>query len=136
MSLPIDPAQLHVAYAVYLAVSIALTVWVARTLSSSGEVFLVRCFGQDIELAHSTNRLLVIGFYLINLGFISYRLGRWPETGALVPEIGMRIGVTLLVLGAMHFFNMLLIARMGQTVNRWLRAQDRALAGETVEPRA
>lgn len=136
MSLPIDPAQLHVAYTIYLAVSIALTVWVARTLSSSGEVFLVRCFGQDIELAHSTNRLLVIGFYLINLGFISYRLGRWPEAGALVPEIGMRIGVTLLVLGAMHFFNMLLIARMGQTVNRWLRAQDRAVAGETVEPRA
>lgn len=134
MSLPIDPAQLHVAYAVYLAVSIALTVWVARTLSSSGEVFLVRCFGQDTELAHSTNRLLVIGFYLINLGFISYRLGRWPETGALVPEIGMRIGVTLLVLGAMHFFNMLLIARMGQTVNRWLRAQDRAGAGEAMEP--
>ncbi|MCG6116851.1 MAG: hypothetical protein MEQ07_01480 [Aquimonas sp.] len=134
MSLPIDPAQLHVAYAIYLAVSIALTVWVARALSGSGEVFLVRCFGQDTELAQSTNRLLVIGFYLINLGFISYRLGRWPESGALVPEVGMRIGVTLLVLGAMHFFNMLLIARMGQTVNRWLRDQDRA--GEAARPQA
>jgi hypothetical protein len=117
------PQGAYLAYAVYLCVSILLTVWVARTLSSSGEMFLIRCFGQDQELARSTNRLLVIGFYLINLGFVSMRLSGWyPAPQSLVGDLGYRIGMTLLVLGAMHFFNMLMIARLGRTVRGWIEA--------------
>ena len=112
-------------YALYLSISIALTIWVARVLSSSGETFLIRCFGQDQELARSTNRLLVIGFYLINLGFISLRLEYWePGTTSLAGELGARIGATLLVLGGMHFFNMFMIAKMGHTVGRWINEQN------------
>ena len=115
---------IHGAYGIYLCVSIALTVWVARTLSETGRTFLIRCFGQDADLADSTNRLLVIGFYLINLGFISYRLGSWAPTAEnLVGALGTRIGVTLLVLGAMHFINMLMIARMGRTIGSWMDEQ-------------
>lgn len=120
-----DPAALQLSYAVYLAVSIGLTIWVARVLSRSGEVFLVRCFGQDTELAQSTNRLLVIGFYLVNLGFVCFRLSGWStEEANVVAAVGSRIGVTLLFLGSMHFFNMAMIARMGRTVNRWIHEQD------------
>ena len=111
----------HAVYGLYLLISIALTVWVARVLSGTGETFLVRCFGHDEDLARSTNRLLVIGFYLVNLGFICLRLGNWtPAADQLVGELGVRIGVTLLVLGGMHFFNMLMIARMGRTIRDWI----------------
>jgi hypothetical protein len=130
-------SALHLAYALYLAVSIGMTVWVARELSGTGETFLIRCFGQDQELARSTNRLLVIGFYLMNLGFICYRLGFWvPGEMNLVAEIASRIGVTLLVLGAMHFFNMVMIARMGRTVGGWLAEQqsDMQMANEAATP--
>lgn len=116
-----DFVMTHLSYGLYLAISIGVTIWVARALSASGETFLMRCFGQDAELARSTNQLLVIGFYLVNLGFISYRLGDWPVGVVdLIPELGTRVGITLLVLGAMHFFNMLMIARIGRVVNRWV----------------
>jgi hypothetical protein len=116
-----DFVALNIAYGLYLAISIYLTIHVAKALSSTGEIFLIRCFGQDEELARSTNRLLVIGFYLINLGFICLRLRFWDIGPAnMIAEIAWRVGVTLLILGAMHFFNMLMIARMGRTVGRWL----------------
>lgn len=112
----------HLAYALYLAISVGMTIWVARALSSNGEIFLIRCFGQDHELAASTNRLLVIGFYLVNLGFISYRLGNWQaDSASLIPEVGSRVGISLLVLGLMHFFNMMMIARFGRMVKAWAR---------------
>lgn len=125
------PQEVAVAYGLYLGISIALTIWVARALSSTGETFLVRCFGQDVELARSTNRLLVIGFYLVNLGFICFRLEFWfPDQGGFViAEIGSRVGVTLLVLGGMHFFNMAMIARMGRTVSGWLEEVQAARGG-------
>lgn len=127
---------IHGAYGLYLVVSIALTAWVARVLSATGRIFLVRCFGQDEALADSTNRLLVIGFYLINLGFICFRLGSWAPTGEnLVGALGTRIGVTLLVLGAMHFVNMLLIARMGRTIGAWMDEQAQRREREAGQPK-
>lgn len=128
--------NLEQSYAVYLAVSVAMTVWVARTLSRSGEVFLVKCFGQDEELARSTNHLLVVGFYLINLGFIALRLGGWTSEPPvnLLPYVGSKIGVTLLMLGAMHFFNMAMIARYGRTVSGWVRSNEAAKAPAAVPP--
>ena len=76
------------AYLAYLVISIALTVWVARTLSRNGIVFLIECFGHDELLARSTNHLLVVGFYLVNLGWIllTLRFGSEPQNLAEVLE--------------------------------------------------
>ncbi|MDR6842493.1 hypothetical protein [Pseudoxanthomonas sacheonensis] len=113
---------LQLSYLLYLGISIAMTIWVARTLSKNGEVFLVMCFGQNEVLAKSTNHLLVVGFYLINIGFIALRLDGWDAQKAVVsmiPYVGSKVGLSVLVLGAMHFFNMMMIARYGRTVAAW-----------------
>jgi hypothetical protein len=113
-------------YIVYLIVSIALTMWVARTLSRNGLVFLVECFGHDDRLARSTNHLLVVGFYLINLGWIllSLRFGSEPQTLPQAIEfLASKIGLVVVVLGAMHFFNMNAIAKFGRKVGEWLREE-------------
>ncbi len=113
-----------IAYLLYLAVAIAFTVWVARTLSGNGEVFLVECFGHDEVLAKSTNHLLVVGFYLMNLGFIflALQFGKPPETlPDMVIFLSSKVGLAVLVLGAMHFFNMHAIATFGRKVAGWLR---------------
>ena len=123
--------MIETVYALYLAITIALTIWVARTLSRNGIVFLMQCFGQNETLAHSTNHLLVVGFYLINLGFITLTLslGNEPTT---VPEairfLSSKVGLAVIVLGAMHFFNMGAIAQFGRKVNSWLNSGHRPIA--------
>jgi hypothetical protein len=111
----------NVAYVLYLAISIAMTVWVARVLSKSGEMFLIKCFGHDEELAKSTNHLLVIGFYLVNIGIICARLDGWKmDVSDFIPSVGSRIGISVLALGVMHLFNMVMIATFGKTVSGWV----------------
>ncbi|MFF3143159.1 hypothetical protein ACFVRU_15865, partial [Streptomyces sp. NPDC057927] len=63
-----------VAYVIYLLVSIALTVWVARTLSHNGRIFLADVLHGNEKLADAVNHLLVVGFYLVNLGFVALYL--------------------------------------------------------------
>lgn len=112
------------AFLIYLAVSLALTVWVARTLSRNGIVFLKECFGHDDALANSTNHLLVVGFYLVNLGWIllTLRYGTAPVTLAqTITFLSSKIGLVVVVLGLMHFFNMNAIAKFGRKVGQWLR---------------
>ena len=113
-----------IAYGLYLAIAVAFTIWVARTLSGNGIVFLVECFGHDEVLAKSTNHLLVVGFYLMNLGFIMLAL-QFGEPPATVPDmvvfLSSKVGLAVVVLGAMHFFNMHAIATFGRKVAGWLR---------------
>jgi hypothetical protein len=102
-------------YSLYLAISIALTIWVARTLSQNGRIFLVDCFHQNEPLANSVNHLLVVGFYLINLGFVARYL-KLPDSVTAPQEVfealSGKLGVVLLVLGVMHFFNLFVFAKL------------------------
>ena len=115
--------MVEIAYALYLFISLAITVWVAHTLSRNGEVFLIQCFGHNAVLARSTNHLLVVGFYLVNIGFITLTLSLGDEP-TTVPEtirfLSSKVGLAVMVLGGMHFFNMTAIARYGKKVNDWL----------------
>jgi hypothetical protein len=102
-------------YFSYLAISIALTVWVARTLHRNGRVFLVDAFHGNEALADSVNQLLVVGFYLINIGYIALALKTTDPLSNVRQVIeleSVKIGVVLLILGGMHFFNILVFAKM------------------------
>jgi hypothetical protein len=115
--------MVELAYGLYLLLSIAMTVWVAHTLSTNGEVFLVQCFGHNEVLARSTNHLLVVGFYLVNLGFITMtlRFGSEPASGPeMIRFLSSKVGLAVIVLGGMHFFNMFAIAKFGRKVGHWL----------------
>ena len=102
-------------YLIYLALSIALTIWVGRTLHKNGRVFLVDVFHGNETLADSVNHLLVVGFYLINFGYVSLalKLGYVVETAEQsIEALSVKIGMVLLVLGGMHFFNLFVFSRM------------------------
>lgn len=126
--------MVETAYLLYLAITLAITIWVARTLSTNGEVFLIQCFGQNETVARSTNHLLVVGFYLVNIGFITLtlHLGDEPKTltGAM-RFLSSKVGLAVLVLGAMHFFNMGAIARFGRKVSGWIETRPLAAAHST-----
>ena len=102
------------AYVFYLAASIGVTVWVAKTLHKNGRVFLVETFLDD-ELADSVNHLLVVGFYLLNIGYVTLALKYGDKPSDLQGAIeffSTKIGLVLVVLGVMHFFNLFIFSRM------------------------
>ena len=97
-------------YALYLLISIPLTVVVAQTLSRHGRTFLAEVFADDAGLAHSVNQLLVVGFYLISLGFVALFLTSSGNVGGareVFEALSIKIGVVALVLGVMHLTNVL-----------------------------
>ena len=102
-------------YALYLTISIALTVWVARTLHKNGRLFLVDAFHGNEPLADSINHLLLVGFYLINVGYVTLAL-KYGDKAASVQELlevlSTKIGAVLLILGGMHFFNLYVFNKM------------------------
>jgi hypothetical protein len=102
-------------YIVYIALSVPLTIWVAQTLHKNGRVFLIDSFRGNERLADSVNHLLVVGFYLINIGYVALALKERiapTDVREVFETISRKIGVVMLVLGAMHFFNILVFSKM------------------------
>ena len=107
-------------YLFYVAVSVVLTVWVARTLHKNGRIFLVEAFRGNEHMADSVNHLLVVGFYLINIGFVTLalRYGDRPTDAQTALEIlGSKVGLVLVVLGFMHFLNLAIFSKLRDRAN-------------------
>lgn len=118
-----------VTYLVYVLLSLSITLWVANTLFRNGRLFLIDSFGGDVEIADAVNQLLRVGFYLINIGFVSMylRFGNSPTNVVEAIEyISIKVGVVLIVLGAMHFFNMFNFAKIR---SKGLRRRDSESVG-------
>ena len=124
-------------YFCYLALSIALTIWVARTLSWGGRRFLVDVFQGREDIADSVNHLLVVGFYLVNLGYVSLalRLDRpVPGMRESIEALSWKVGLVLVVLGAMHFGNMLVFQRIRAHAHEREVQLSRLLGRESMGP--
>jgi hypothetical protein len=108
---PMDPKVWM--YLVYLVVSVGLTVWVATTLSRNGLVFLTEVFADD-KLARAINQLLVMGFYLLNLGYVTVTMRSSQsitDTSQALETLSSKVGLVLLVLGVLHFLNVFFLGR-------------------------
>src|SRR5689334_16246831 len=109
------PTHLVSVYVTYAAASLGLTYWLARTLFKNGEVFLEDVFADHPRMAAAVNRLLVVGFYLLNLGyaFLTLKASTPAMTGVeAIETLAMKLGALLLSLGGLHFFNMYLFHRI------------------------
>ena len=104
-----------VLYTIYILITVTVTVWVAHNLFKNGKVFLIDIFHGNTVLAEAVNNLLLVGFYLINIGYAIYTLQvvNIVDTARLVMEIlSVKIGLIILILGGMHFLNMFIFFRL------------------------
>ncbi|MBT8199759.1 MAG: hypothetical protein HKN24_01405 [Acidimicrobiales bacterium] len=106
--------QLLIVYVLYGVVAIYLVVWLAKTLYKNGETFLMDVFSRRKELAQALNRMLVTGFYMLNLGYALLLLpGERPSSPVEASELLIsKLGILLVSLGVIHFVNMFVFWRI------------------------
>ncbi len=104
-----------VTYVVYLFISVTLTVFVGSALSRSGRIFLLDVFGGQAAPAQAASRLVVVGFYLLNLGFVTLTMRMSGEIGGarqVIQVLSVKIGEVLLVLGGLYVANIGFLTRL------------------------
>ena len=102
-------------YAAYLAVTVPVTLWVGSTLRRNGRVFLLDVFDGDEDLASAVNHLLVVGFYLVNLGYVSIALKVGAEVSTAtqaIEALSLKVGAVVLVLGVLHLGNLYVLNKL------------------------
>ena len=120
-------------YVAYLTVCVGITIWVGRTLRKHGRLFMKDAEDGDRELSDALSHLLVVGFYLVNLGVISFALktdGPAQDAQSAIELASTKIGVILLVLGAMHFLILAVFSKIRKAADhdRWDRNHRTAIS--------
>jgi hypothetical protein len=107
---------LTIFYSIYIVLTTLLIIYVANYLFKNGKSFLLSAFKGNESVANSINNLLKIGF-LVNIGYalISIRYNYNLQSNAqLIEALAVKIGTIVLILGAMHFFNMYILYLIGR----------------------
>lgn len=96
------------ALSLYLLITGYITIYVGRVLFTNGRHFLLQMFMEQAALTDSVNRILLTGYYLVNLGYVSIMLTRGAPVvtvNDLFASLGTSVGRILLTLGLLHFIN-------------------------------
>ncbi|MEO9967444.1 MAG: hypothetical protein ABJF11_16720 [Reichenbachiella sp.] len=104
-----------ISYLIYIPITIAITICVANTLFKNGRLFLVDIFHGNQPLADSVNNLLIVGFYLVNVGYAIYTLQIMTEiitVQMVIEKLSTKLGAIILILGGMHFFNLFVFFKL------------------------
>jgi hypothetical protein len=110
-----------ISYLIYLIVTLILTLLVGYALFKNGKIFLYDIFHGNEALANAVNRLLLVGFYLINFGYSVYSMMITPfitDNAMMMELLSQKVGRIILILGAMHFLNMFIFFRLRSHANR------------------
>ena len=100
------------AYIIYLCLTYLITVRVGLLFYRNGRVFILGLLNNNTGLTDAINRILLTGYYLLNLGYAALMITTWDNvaswTALLVSITGMT-GRIILTLAVIHCCNMLVI---------------------------
>ncbi|ANI88372.1 hypothetical protein A9P82_03085 [Arachidicoccus ginsenosidimutans] len=100
------------AYIIYLIIMVIIIYWLGRKLHSIGRVFILNLYKDDVRACDSLNNVLLVVYYLFNIGYTFLKLRNWQyisDCGELIYSLSVNIGALLIILSVTHYFNMALI---------------------------
>jgi hypothetical protein len=100
------------AYMIYIAMMFFIIVYVGKYFYDNGRIFIIALLNGNVSLADYINKLLLVAYYLFNIGYAFIKLKSWPKIGsieALFSSLAVNMGALILILACTHYFNMLAI---------------------------
>ncbi|MGZ3837576.1 MAG: hypothetical protein ACXVMS_08075 [Flavisolibacter sp.] len=100
------------AYMIYLALMVFIIVYVGRYFYTNGRIFILSLLNHDIKLADQINKLLLLAYYLFNIGYAFTTVRHWQKVSnmeTLFSSLATNMGKLILILAFTHYLNMLTI---------------------------
>lgn len=111
------------AYIIFITISILITFVVGHSLHKTGKVFLSNLFDEEVEVMLTINNVLLVGYYLLNIGFVLYTITNWEdiiEAYQLIHQIGYHLAIILIVLASIHYLNITALLITAKIKNKFV----------------
>ena len=105
-------------YFVFITLVSFIIIYVGRYFYTNGRVFIVSLLHDNVPLADNINRLLLVGYYLVNIGYAFIKLKQWPKIDAVATwfsSLATNMATLILILALLHYMNMLIIYSLSKS---------------------
>ena len=106
-----------ISYIIYSIITIYITVVVGYKCYKSGYHYVLSIFIEK-EITQAINKILLLGYYLTNIGYAITIISTWKEITSLpmlINELSLKIASIVFILAAMHYMNMIVLALWRKT---------------------
>jgi hypothetical protein len=100
------------AYISYLALMVFIIIYVGRYFYTNGRVFIIALLNGSVSLADQINKLLLVAYYLFNIGYTFLKLKQWQKVSSVemfFSSLSVNMGILILILALTHYLNMFVI---------------------------
>lgn len=107
------------AYSIYAGITIYIIYYVGKLFHTNGRVFILRLFHQQISTTDTTNNLLLLAYYLFNIGYAIIQFSYWEtvtDMAVLLASVAQKTGLLIAILALTHYFNLALIYVLSKKV--------------------
>ncbi|MEP7264421.1 MAG: hypothetical protein ABI772_07985 [Bacteroidota bacterium] len=97
------------AYLIYLLFTWVITVHAGHSFYKNGRNYLLNMLDGNEKITDIVNRLLLTGYYMINLGYVTMMISYWNTITSiqeLVDSVCFKTGKIMVLLACMHYFNL------------------------------
>ncbi len=110
-----------IGYGAFIALIVLIIVFVGRTCYRNGNVFVAELLPGHLELCRQINKVLLIGYYLVNIGYCAITLVSWQQITSiaqLVEVIAVKMAIIIGIISGLHYLNILLLTTQVQKLIR------------------
>jgi hypothetical protein len=100
------------AYFVFVMLMVFIILYVGKYFYTNGRIFILSLFKGHAGLTDSINKILLIGYYLLNIGYTFLKLKSWQRIHTLeawFSSLAVNMGALILILAVLHYCNMLVL---------------------------
>lgn len=97
-----------IGYGIFIGLMIFIIAVVGKICYRNGNVFVAELIPGHLELCQQINKALLIGYYLVNIGYCAVNLSFWQTISSmpmLIEVIAIKMAGIIIILSGLHYLN-------------------------------
>ena len=103
-----------IGYLIYLGITAIIIIKVGKICYTNGSIYVAQLIPHHKELCLKINQVLLVAYYLFNLGYCAITLIQWKlitKYSELIEVICTKTAIILFLLATLHYLNILIITK-------------------------
>ena len=99
-------------YFIYGCITVFIIIYVGKMFHQNGRIFILQLFQGKESLTDTTNNILLLAYYLFNIGYSVIQFSFWESIRNLVEmisSVSLKTGILVLILALTHYVNIFII---------------------------
>jgi hypothetical protein len=101
-------------YFIYLIITIIIILKVGKICYKNGNIYVLELIPNHTDLCHKINQILLLGYYLLNIGYCAMTLISWDKilsTHQLIEVIATKTAIIIFIISAMNYANIIILTK-------------------------